>query len=196
MNTLERRIAAEGYSVLNWSYPTWWRSTEQHVRRLLTSLATLEANPCVTAIHFVTHSMGGILARSALHHGAHAKVRRLVMLAPPNRGSHLTRIRLGPFAWCVPAIADLSESPDSLANRIPMTSEVEIGVIAASHDFVVPIANTLLANQRDHCVVATSHFQLPNHDSAVSNAIAFLRHGHFDRHAQRINSLQSNRRAA
>ena len=196
MKKLEQRLAAEGFSVLNWSYPTWLRSTEQHVRRLVASLATLQANPCVSAIHFVTHSMGGILARSALHLGSHAKVRRLVMLAPPNRGSHLTRISLGPFAWCVPAIADLSESPDSLANRIPLTKEVEIGVIAASRDIIVPIANTLLPNQRDHCVLKTSHFKLPYHDTAVSNVVAFLRHGHFERHVQRLDEIAEARKAA
>ena len=114
MKKLEQRIAAEATQCSTGVTRLGCDLRNSTVRRLVASLATLQANPCVSAIHFVTHSMGGILARSALHIGSHAKVRRLVMLAPPNRGSHLTRISLGPFAWCVPAIADLSEAPDSL----------------------------------------------------------------------------------
>ncbi len=186
MRKLENRITEVGYAVLNWGYPTWLRSTEQNVRRLLPQLEILQNDPSVRTINFVTHSMGGILARCALHLGGDAKVKRLVMLAPPNRGSHLTRISLGPFAWCLPAIADLSEAPSSLPNRLEVASQesmsqVEIGVIAAASDFIVPIANTKLSNQRDHCVLRTSHFRLPNHEMAVRYVLSFLQSGTFAR---------------
>ena len=184
MRKLESRIGEVGYMVLNWGYPTWLRSTEQNVRRLLPQLELLQNDPSVRSINFVTHSMGGILARCALQLGSEAKVKRIVMLAPPNRGSHLTRISLGPFAWCLPAITELSESPGSLPNRLEVASQdtasqVEIGVIAASHDFIVPVANTHIANQRDHCVLRSSHFKLPNHDMAVRNVLSFLKCGKF-----------------
>jgi hypothetical protein len=110
-----------------------------------------------------------------------AKVKRFVMLAPPNRGSHLTRIKLGPFVWCVPSIADLSEAPDSLPNRLNTLNCVEIGVIAASRDFVVPVANTSLENQRDHCVIPSSHFRLPSDKLAVRQVLSFLQTGQFTR---------------
>ena len=184
MRKLEKRIGEVGYKVLNWGYPTWRRSTEQNVRRLLPQLELLQNDPSVRSISFVTHSMGGILARCALHLGSDAKVTRLVMLAPPNRGSHLTRISLGPFAWCLPAIAELSESASSLPNRLEIASQgadsqVEIGIIAASHDFIVPVANTSISNQRDHCVLGTTHFRLPNHDMAVRHVLSFLKSGKF-----------------
>jgi len=184
MRKLETRINEMGYTVLNWGYPTWLRSTEQNVRHLLPQLEILQNDPAVRTINFVTHSMGGILARCALHLGGDAKVRRLVMLAPPNRGSHLTRISLGPFAWCLPAIAELSESPSGLPNRLEIASleansQVEIGVIAASRDFIVPVANTKISNQSDHCVLRTSHFKLPNHEMAVSYVLSFLQSGRF-----------------
>jgi len=184
MRKLETRINEMGYRVLNWGYPTWLRSTEQNVRRLLPQLEILQNDPSVRTINFVTHSMGGILARCALHLGGDAKVKRLVMLAPPNRGSHLTRISLGPFAWCLPAIAELSESPSGLPNRLEIASQeascqVEIGVIAASRDFIVPVANTKISNQRDHCVLRTSHFRLPNHEMAVRYVLSFLQSGSF-----------------
>lgn len=179
MRKLARRIAKAGYAVLNWGYPTLWRSTESHVQRLLPELYRLQADERVRTIHFVTHSMGGILVRSALHELEIPKVQRLVMLAPPNRGSHLTRVSLGPFAWCCPAIADLSESPDSLPNRLKISSQIEIGIIAAAYDLVVPVLNTQLPNQRDHCIVPTSHFSLPQQESTVRHVLSFLQTGMF-----------------
>jgi pimeloyl-ACP methyl ester carboxylesterase len=183
MRLLECAIRNRGYQVLNWGYRTWWHSTESHVNRLLPLLDELQANPQVGTINFVTHSMGGILVRSALHNARYSKVRRFVMLAPPNRGSHLTRIKLGPFAWCVPAIADLSEAPDSLPNRLSTPSLVQIGVIAASRDLIVPVANTTLENQSDHCLVTSSHFSLPTDKTAVSQVINFLQTGKFSQPA-------------
>ncbi len=196
MRKLESRICCAGYAVLNWGYPTWWRSTEQHVRRLVPLLKTLQDNPKVRSISFVTHSMGGILVRSALHVGSIAKVKRLIMLAPPNRGSHLTRISLGPLKWCLPSIADLSEAPDSLPNRLQDATEVEIGVIAASHDLVVPLANTSLPNQRDHCVLQSSHFTLPSHELAICNVLSFLQTGKFSMTAETNPIPQVRRRMA
>lgn len=183
MKLLEDTIRNQGYRVLNWGYPTWWHSTESHVSRLLPLLDELQANPQVRSINFVTHSMGGILVRFALHASHYSKARRFVMLAPPNRGSHLTRIKLGPFAWCVPALADLSEAPDSLPNRLSTPSLVQIGVIAASRDLIVPIANTTLENQSDHCLVTASHFSLPTDKMAVCQVISFLQTGKFSQTA-------------
>jgi len=196
MRKLELSIRDVGYTVLNWGYPTWLRSTEQHVRHLLLKVESLQRDPNVRSISFVTHSMGGILARCALHFGSDAKIKRLVMLAPPNRGSHLTRISLGPFAWFVPAIADLSESPNSLANRLETTSTVEIGVIAAAHDFIVPVANTQLTNQSDHCVLSSSHFRLPSHETAVRYVLSFLQTGQFINTVRDVEDQASKRVAA
>lgn len=183
MRHLECAICNHGYPVLNWGYPTWWHSTDSQVSRLLPLLDALQSNSQVRSINFVTHSMGGILVRSALHTKRYSKVRRFVMLAPPNRGSHLTRIKLGPFAWCVPAIADLSEAPDSLPNRLSTPRLVQIGIIAASRDLIVPVANTTLENQCDHCLVPSSHFSLPKDEMAVSQTIRFLQTGKFSQPA-------------
>lgn len=181
MRKLERTVTAAGYQVINWGYRTFGRTTEQHVAQLLKTVRTLQEDPDVDSINFVTHSMGGILARCAVHLGGSRKVKRIVMLAPPNSGSQLTRISLGPFAWLCPAIADLSEAPDSLPNRLSNREDVEIGVIAALRDFVVNLANTQLPDQRDHCIIPTTHFRLPSNEAAVNQVLHFLQYGSFSK---------------
>lgn len=168
-----------GFDVINWGYPTLWRTIESHARRLLPTLQELERDTGVQSISFVTHSFGGILARYVIDIGDFHKLHRMVMLAPPNAGSHLTKLSLGPFRRFLPAIAELSETPQSLPNRLRPPEGIEIGVIAASADFIVRVANTRLASQREHCVVKATHFQLPHLDEVLVKAAHFLTAGSF-----------------
>ncbi len=111
-------------------------------------MAAAERDPAVSAIHVVTHSLGGIILRQALTLGVPAKLGRVVMLAPPNRGSAWAR-RMGPWLGrLVPALPQLSDAPGSLVNRLPaMPSAVQVAVIAAEHDGKCPLATTHLPGQ-------------------------------------------------
>jgi triacylglycerol lipase len=180
MRNVAVRLEQSGYQVVNWGYPTLWRSVEQHAAALLPVLGALEDDPDTESISFLTHSMGGILARYTLQQKRFDKIHRMVMLAPPNGGSRLAGISLGPLTRVLPAIAQLSEAPDSLPNRLLEPGDIEIGIIAASSDFIVRLANTALPNQRDHCVIESNHFELPRHAEAIRKAIQFLQCGRFE----------------
>jgi pimeloyl-ACP methyl ester carboxylesterase len=179
MRKAAERLESHGYHVVNWGYATMWRSVDSQVRFLSEMIEDLENRSDVRSINFMTHSFGGIMARYALEFKNFHKLHRMVMLAPPNRGSHLTKLSLGPFRRMLPAIAELSESPKSLPNRLKPKPDIEVGIIAASNDMVVRIASTMLPTQRDHCVVEGTHFQLPYMDEVLAKSIAFLSHGNF-----------------
>lgn len=195
MQIAQRRLECEGYLVINWGYRTFWRSVEQHAQVLLPQLQELEASHEIRSINFLTHSMGAILARYTIELAQFAKLGRMVMLAPPNAGSHLTKISLGPFARVLPAIGELSHRPGSLLSRLSEPRNIEVGVIAASSDFVVRVANTFLSCQRDHCIVKSNHFELPRHDGALTRSLSFLAHGMFNPPAT-INAIPLTTRAA
>lgn len=183
MRIAQDRLRAEGYFVVNWGYPTHRRSVAEHADRLLPILRRLQNAQQVRSINFLTHSFGGILARFALHQQEFSKLRRAVMLAPPNSGSHLAKLSLGPFHRIFPAIREISDEPHSLANQTPSPTNLQVGVIAASSDFIVRTANTHLPNQADHCIVRTSHFALPCHPDALDKSLHFLRTGKFMPHS-------------
>lgn len=180
MHKAKAHLEDSGYTVINWGYPTFLKPIEKLAADLVPTIKQLQAEPTVQSINFVTHSMGGILVRYALQIANIAKIRRVVMLAPPNGGSHLTRVSLGPFRKFLPAIAELTESRDSLPNRLVAPQGVEFGVIAAQEDFVVKVSNTHLANQKDHCILPTTHFALPKHEEALQKAVQFLDFGCFE----------------
>ncbi len=87
MRRLARRVSQAGYETINWSYPSLRHTIKAHAQKLHELLRSLDARADVKRIHLVTYSMGSIITRYALGIGRPAKLGRIVMLAPPNRGS-------------------------------------------------------------------------------------------------------------
>jgi pimeloyl-ACP methyl ester carboxylesterase len=179
MRRMHRRAASEGFRVIDWSYASFSRSIDEHVADLQRTLGELDADPAVARIHFVTHSLGGIITRKALLDKPPAKMGRVVMLAPPNRGSRVAR-RLAPWLgrWIKP-LADLSNAPESAVNRLGVPAGVDIGIIAARHDGKVRVEDTHLPGEADHLVVSGFHTFLMNAREVQDCTIRFLRTGRF-----------------
>ncbi|MFK7736229.1 MAG: esterase/lipase family protein [Pirellulaceae bacterium] len=179
MQPAQKHLEQRGFFVLNFGYPSYLRSVDHYSQRLIPVLRRMARDEGIRSINFLTHSFGGILVRSALQKEWNAKIRRAVMLAPPNAGSKLARYSRGAFDRLFPVVRQISDEPNSLPNRMPNPSGMDIGVIAAARDFVVSAASTTLATQQDHCVLPTTHFALPSCREALVRAVQFLQHGSF-----------------
>ncbi len=180
MCLLARRLSAAGYRVVNLGYP----SRHGTVASLATVVGDgLEAGRRAGAprIHFVTHSLGGILVRQYFQGGCPPDAGRVVMIAPPNCGTPLAdrHRRTWWFAcYAGPAGAELGRAPDSLPNRLGPV-DLEIGVIAGGRDGKVPVGCTRLAEMRDWLVVPHAHTFIMNSREVARQAVAFLRDGRF-----------------
>jgi hypothetical protein len=85
---LGRRLSQQGHCVRYFGYAAFHESFDQIVARLVATIcATASSQPYA----LIGHSLGGILARSALPALAHMPPRYLVMLAPPNQAPLLAR---------------------------------------------------------------------------------------------------------
>jgi hypothetical protein len=128
--------------------------------------------------------MGGLVSRSALAASDKQgvlpkKIGRLVMLAPPSRGTDLAD-QFAWTGWVVPAVPQMGAGPDSFVNRLPAPpAGVEFGVIAATHDLLVPVANTHLAGERDHREFPGLHSALPLREDVALAVGRFLQSGRF-----------------
>ena len=151
-------------------------------------------------MHFVTHSLGGILVRAWLAHGHPPNLGRVVMMAPPNHGSELvdmldesvTLRRLAtPFNG--PATYELGTGSGSVPNTLPPV-DFELGVIAGDipinplgaavidgpSDGTVSVASTRVDGMADHIVIGASHTLIMNNPVALAEVLEFLRNGAFD----------------
>ena len=158
MAILRNSLARSYGDVVNWGYPSLWSPIERHGRELAKLLRRLE-EAGGERIHLVTHSMGGIVARLALAEYTPSRLGRFVMIAPPNRGSHIAS-RFAPLLGRVcPPIRQLADHDESFVRSLPLPS-CELGVIAARSDWMVRELNTHLGCERDHIVVPGLHSSL------------------------------------
>lgn len=196
---LARSLRREGYYVVVPSYPGRTTSLEDLAGRWLPS--QLAAHADAPRIHFVTHSMGGIVVRAWLREcGAPANLGRTVMLTPPNAGSEIPDRLAGfaPLRWLIGGnFPRLGTAPDSLPRLLgawpACAPGSELGIIAgnrpppdffghglpAPHDGKVTVASTHLAGERDHIALPFSHTWIGWHRETALLVARFLREGKF-----------------
>jgi pimeloyl-ACP methyl ester carboxylesterase len=193
MRPLEQYLGKAGYQVYNLPYD----STEKSPEALVNELGT-RVDVCCTkapALHFVGHSLGGILVRAYLAENKPPNVGRVVMLAPPNRGSEIID-KFGEsslFEWAMgPSALQLGTDAESLPNRLPAPN-VELGVIAATgsvnpigsivipneDDGMVSLESTKVDGMTDFLVVSNSHAFIMRSDEVGRQVVHFLQHGRF-----------------
>src|SRR5262249_45944954 len=138
MRRLARRLESEGYSIDNTDYPS--RADRIEPLALGVIERALERSPdSKFPIHFVTHSMGGMLVRAYLHRNKLDRLGRVVMLAPPNQGTEVVDFYnyhaplLGRMLRSVlgPASAQMRTDAEALPARLG-PANFEVGIIAGT----------------------------------------------------------------
>lgn len=189
---LEETLLAQGYRVVNSDYD----STSGTVEVLAATTLPQAIRRCGLSprIHFVTHSMGGILLRAWMAGNDLPRMGRTVMLAPPNEGSEIVDQmgEVAAFAW-INGPAGMQLGTDGLATRLgPVWPGV--GVIAGTRslnpiwssvlpgpdDGKVSVASTRVDGMDDHITMSVTHTFMMNQPYVIGQILTFLRDGRFD----------------
>lgn len=184
MYPLKAYLTRQGYQVYSYSYPSPRYSMHQHARSLYEYIDDLLAKNPGAKIHFVTHSMGGIITREALSKLSPKELKRvhsLVMLAPPNQGSYLAKLSTHMFPFVKSFIKPLSElSSEEIAyvHHVPIP-KVNMGIIAGRYDAKVPPASARMNQHIDLRVVSSNHTFIMNNSEARKLIKNFLEKGTF-----------------
>ncbi len=179
MSPLKAQLSGYGYQTSTFGYGSIRGSIEKLAQRLRQRLVEYSQQNSIRRIHIVGHSLGGILARAVLSERRIEKVTRMVMLGPPNQGSRVAAVLAGGLQLLCPALAELSDAPDSLVNQLGEPDGVQTGIIAAKDDRVVAVERTILPSMSDHIVVPGGHTTMLFRQDVANLVAAFLRSGRF-----------------
>lgn len=159
------------------------------VKRQLNSL-NLNQKP---KVHFVGHSLGGLLARAYLEQNRPDNLGKVVLLGTPNHGTEIIdkysdKCWLG---WLGPTAMALGTKPDSLPNSLP-DPLYPVGVVAGvscgpfsgetlpgDDDGLVTVESSKVEGMRDFIVVDTNHAFLRLDTVVMEQTVNFLRCGSF-----------------
>ncbi|MBW8884529.1 MAG: alpha/beta fold hydrolase [Planctomycetia bacterium] len=181
MQPLAKSLGKHFGQVVNWSYSSLWSRIERHGRGLAALLRRIDRDEGQGRIHLIGHSMGGIIGRVALAEYMPQRIGRFLMLAPPNRGSHVAR-RLAPFLGRIcPPLHQLADHDNSFVCTLPPPRAPELGIIAASGDFMVLEHSTRLGCERDYIVLPGLHSSMLWRAETSEQVRHFLEHGKFRR---------------
>jgi len=188
MRLLRQRLEKAGYDVYQFSYPSTGRTPEENADALWTFSQTIKA----PEIHYVCHSLGGLVIRHYFSLYPNGEPGRTVTLGTPHvissAASKLHSYRLGPL------LLGKSVNEGLLGNVPPWDASRELGVIAGSlavgfgrlipgiprpSDGTVSVAETRLTGMTDHIVLPVSHFGLLVSRAVVRQCLHFLANGRF-----------------
>lgn len=172
------RLRANGFRVLAWNYPSLFAKIESHAKRLHDYLATRLATE--TRFHLVAHSMGSIVTRAALIRSPLPNLGRLVLLAPPNGGSPAARLASVLIGGVFVPTHELSDRASSYVNQLQGPNDLDVGILAARYDVLVPVRNTHLVGERMHQTLFATHNSLLLSRTVCEKTIRFLRTGDFE----------------
>jgi len=197
MTRLQSVLYERGYRVVNVDYP----SKEHSIEHLASEVLAPAVEECCSSsegvIHFVTHSMGGIVLRYYLEDRELDNLGRVVMLSPPNQGSEVADWAAeSPFIQKLlgPSTEQLGTGPESVPNQLGPV-DFELGIIAGNKtlnplfsrmipgddDGKVSVERTKVEGMADFLVVPHSHTYIMWREAVIDQVVFFLENGKFQR---------------
>jgi hypothetical protein len=201
MEDIGEYLAEEAdYTLINVGYASTRRSLDDHAHSLARVVDNLKG---ATEIDFVCHSLGNLVVRRYLGEASQPeprwhpdrRIKRMVMLGPPNKGARFAQLFKGNKLYAViagPSGKQLAESWED-DQKLLAVPPIEFGILAgglgsAAHtnplvpgddDWLVSVEETRLPGARDFRVVPCLHGELMDDDRVRQCALSFLKHGYF-----------------
>jgi pimeloyl-ACP methyl ester carboxylesterase len=193
MKYLESHLEDAGYRVYNLGYPSTDETIEKAAAQVRKKVTAIEG---ADRINFVGHSMGNLVIRMMLGESLPG-LGRIVMIAPPNRGSLVAKQLedLDIYRWIFgPAGQELPADNKAFFDNLPVP-KCEFGIIAGGRgndegynpllpgddDGTVAVEETKLPGAADFILINRTHTLILFDPETVKQTISFLKTGHFQK---------------
>lgn len=188
MRLIARRLRRQGYQTAIFSYPSRHRDLDENARALTQFVDGLDAG----TIHFVGHSLGGLVILRALQGDVDFPDGKIVLLGSPLGGSviadRLNRTAIGRWllgeslkgALLGGIEPDVTRQTGLIVGQRPFGIGLLLGGLPNPHDGMVMVNETTMENATDRLLVHETHTSLL-FSAVVAHQIAgFLKHGRFE----------------
>jgi len=188
MALLARRLRRAGWATFRFSYS----SRHATLRENAAVLAEFVQGIAVPRVHFVAHSLGGLLLMQLLQDAPGTPPGRVVLLGTPYHGSHVAS-RLSRHAWgrwlCGQSLdrALLGDGPrwtgerelGIIAGTLPIGAGWIVPGLAKPNDGTVAVAETVVAGRADAITLPVTHSGLVFSAAVARQLVHFLNTGKF-----------------
>lgn len=199
MIMVEKALKANGYKVMNLSYP----SRKNDIKTLAGWLNRKITTTCLweteEKIHFIGHSMGGLVIGTYLEQYKQAcpaeKMGRVIMLGTPHGGSEVADfLHKNPlYQWV------FGPAGQELTTHVRQDNKIQpwydLGIIAGTQNWMYPLGlfciketndgcvsvkSTKLEGMKDHLIISALHGLMGWQPKIHKQILHFLKHGIFN----------------
>ena len=194
MEKINKNVSEAGFVTENSTYPSFSEDLDSIGYDLYQKVRTENYD----TVSFVTHSMGALVVRSMYRYITKSTyfptIFRIVMLAPPNKGTEMADIYSGSITkfFLGPNVEHMKTDSTSYANKLPIPKG-EIGIIAGvkgekpwfnpflkeDNDGNVSYNLTSLGNEKERIKVKATHGMMTQQKKVIQLIISFLQTGTF-----------------
>lgn len=196
---MEKALEKAQYKTLSLTYPSLKKDIRENAQWLQDKLEQNDIWQTYNKVHFVCHSMGGLVTGFYLQDFKDAipaeKMGRVVMLGTPHGGSEVADMLkdFAPYQWVFgPAGQELTTDARKKEQVKPW---YDLGMIAGTwgklhplggfamkqeHDGCVSIDSTHLPGMKDHITMPVSHSFMSWNSDVHKQVVHFLKNGTFD----------------
>ncbi|MCP1660341.1 serine aminopeptidase domain-containing protein [Neisseria perflava] len=189
MKPFARMLAQYGFDTTVFGYYSLINTLPQHAAALAQAVTRL--NQSGEALHFVGHSLGGLVLRHFAAAYPEKISGRIVTLGAPHQGSSAAQ-RIDGMGLRTPLLGgSYASALDGHAPSLPVN--IALGSLAGNkpqglgrilglsgeHDGTVKVAETVCPHMRDHVVLPVSHTGMLWNPVAALQTAEFLQHRYF-----------------
>ena len=195
MENMAKFLNGNRYRTINIDYPSHQYDIETIANKYLKPAILGYCPEDNRKIHFVTHSLGGLILRHYLIDNQPKNLGRIVMIDPPNKGSEIADlINENPLSEKIlgPVLPELTTQIKELPSSIDILG-IEIGIIAGTRstnpitgelipgkdDSTVSVESTKLDNMTDFIEIPTGHSFIVDKKEVQTATLNFINTGKF-----------------